>query len=153
MQAARGGKDQPANLEQHAGLDVSATATDQQGEQGSGQANLQQPPVAGNEGSHAAVEPHQPHGVSDRVPAAVALEASEEPAAVHSSETQQAAAEGGTAGAEEEAQELKQPKVDEGQQKTKASPTPVFVPIVVAMEALDHKVMVEEWYSRQMVSV
>lgn len=97
------------------------------------------------------MKPHQPHGISDRVPAAVALEASEE---VHRSQTEQPATEGDTA-REEESQELKQPRVVEGQQqqKKKASPTPVFVPIVVAMEAQDHKVMVEEWYSRQMVSV
>lgn len=151
------GRGQPANTDQPAGLDGSVAATDQhqQGELDACQGSIQQPPVAGNKGSHAAVGPHQPHGIPDRVPAAVALEASEESAAAHSSRTEQPAAEGGTAGPEEAAQELKQPKVVEGekQQKKKASPTPVFVPIVVAMESQDHKVMVEEWYSRQMVSV
>lgn len=37
--------------------------------------------------------------------------------------------------------------------KDKACGTPVFVPIVVTMDDKDHKVMVEEWYSRQMVSI
>ena len=114
---------------------------------------MQQPLVAGNAGNHAALELGQPHGVPGRVPAAVALEASEEPAAPRSSQT---AAQGDTAG-EEEPAELQQPRVVQGQQqqqpKKKASPTPVFVPIVVAMKAQDHKLMVEEWYSRQMVSV
>ena len=131
--------------------------TDQhhQGGQDTGQGSFQQPPATGNEGSHAAVKPHQPHGIPDRIPAAVALEASEEPAAAHSSRLEQPAAEGDTAGEEDAGHELKQPKVVEGekQQKKKASPAPVFVPIVVAMESQDHKVMVEEWYSRQMVSV
>lgn len=156
QQADQNGKGQPSNADQQAGLDGAVAAADQHQQKGqdAGQGSLQQPPVTGNQGSHAAVEPHQPHGVLDRVPAAVALEASEEPAAAHSSRTEQPAAEGTTAG-EEAAQELKQPKVVEGekQQKKKASPTPVFVPIVVAMESQDHKVMVEEWYSRQMVSI
>lgn len=137
------------------GGSVAVTDQRQQGGLDAGQGSLQQPPFAGNEGSHAAVKPHQPHGVPDRIPAAVALEASDEPAAAHSSQTEQPAAEGGIAGEEDAGHELKQPKVVEGekQQKKKASPAPVFVPIVVAMESQDHKVMVEEWYSRQMVSV
>lgn len=139
-------------------MNGSVAATDQhpQGGQGIGQGSLQQPLVAGNAGNHAALKLGQPHGVPDRVPAAVAVEASEEPAAPHSSRTEQPAAQGDTAG-EEEPLELKQPRVVKGEQqqqpKKKASPTPVFVPIVVAMKAQDHKVMVEEWYSRQMVSV
>lgn len=137
-------------------MDSCAAPTDQyqQGGQDAGQGSLQQPSVACSEGAHAAVKLHQPHGIPDRVPAAVALEASKGAAAGGSSQTEQPAAEGGTA-REEEAQELKQPTVGGGQQQQKkqSSPTPVFVPIVVAMEAQDHKVMVEEWYSRQMVSV
>ena len=158
-QAGPHGAEPSANPDQQASLDGSAAASQhQQGEQATGQGSLRRAPVAGNEGNHAAVKLGQPQGVPDRVPAAVALEASEEPAAVRSSQTERPDAEGGTVG-EEEPQELKQPRVVEGQQqqqqqqKKKASPTPVFVPIVVAMEAQDHKVMVEEWYSRQMVSV
>ena len=148
----------PPSSDQKAGLDSCAAPTDrhQQGGQDAGKGSLLQPPVTSSAGAHAVVKPHLPHGVPDRVPAAVALEASEEPAAGGSSKTEQSAAEGEIAG-EEEPQELQQPRVVEGQQqqqqKEKASPTPVFVPIVVAMEAQDHKVMVEEWYSRQMVSI
>ena len=114
-----------------------------------------QPPVAGNEGDHAAVEPQEPQGVPDRVPAAVALESSEEPSDALAAPTDQQAGHGSHA-AEEDAQELDEPAVVEPQQQQKdqkKSATPVFVPIVVAMDAQDHKVMVEEWYSRQMVTL
>ncbi|KAL3130851.1 hypothetical protein ABBQ38_000183 [Trebouxia sp. C0009 RCD-2024] len=123
--------------------------------QGAGQPSPQ-PPAAGNEGSHAAVKAHKPHGVPDRIPAALALQSSKDSAAAvdasHSSETDQSAGVGEAAAGEEEARELKQPQVvqKQKQQEGKASPTPVFVPIVVAMDAQDHKVMVEEWYSRHM---
>ncbi|KAA6417525.1 MAG: 2-phosphoglycerate expressed [Trebouxia sp. A1-2] len=49
-----------------------------------------------------------------------------------------------------------QVKATQGQeqaQKKKGSPAPVFVPIVVSMDARDHKLLVEEWYSRQMRNV
>ncbi|KAL3138879.1 hypothetical protein ABBQ32_005706 [Trebouxia sp. C0010 RCD-2024] len=122
----------------------------QQGGQDAGQASPQ-PPAADNEGSHAAVKPHKPHSVPDRIPAALALQSSQHNAAAvatsHSPETDQSAGTG-----EDEARELKEPQVvrKQKQQEGKASPTPVFVPIVVAMDAQDHKVMVEEWYSRHM---
>lgn len=48
--------------------------------------------------------------------------------------------------------QVKETQGQEAEQK-KSSPTPVFVPIVIAMDARDHKLLVEEWYSRQMVSV
>lgn len=54
---------------------------------------------------------------------------------------------------EQDSSECKQeePGVQEKPKKGKSPATPVFVPIVVAMDQKDHKVMVEEWYSRQMV--
>lgn len=100
------------------------------------------------------MKPHKPHSVPDRIPAALALQSSQHNAAAvatsHSPETDQSAGTG-----EDEARELKEPQVvrKQKQQEGKASPTPVFVPIVVAMDAQDHKVMVEEWYSRHMVSI
>ena len=103
------------------------------------------------------MEPHKPHGVPDRVPAAIALQPSQNTAAAaaagRSSETDHQSA--GVGEAADVARELKQPQVvqQQKQQEGRSSPTPVFVPIVVAMDAQDHKVMVEEWYSRHMVSV
>ncbi|KAL0041761.1 hypothetical protein WJX79_003730 [Trebouxia sp. C0005] len=48
------------------------------------------------------------------------------------------------------AQDVKATQGQEQAQKKKGSPAPVFVPIVVSMDARDHKLLVEEWYSRQM---
>ena len=154
-QAGQPDTDHLTNPDEQAAQDGPAAAIDQhqQGGRDAGQGSSQQPPVAGNEGTHASVEPHEPHGVPDRLPAAVALQPSEDIAAAHSSQTERPATEGDKAG--EGASELKKPTLVEQQQqqKGKASPTPVFVPIVVAMDAQDHKIMVEEWYSRQMVSL
>ena len=123
----------------------------QQGSSGDHHAEQEtaQPPVDRHQSGHTAVEPH---GVPDRVPAAVALESSEGPAAASAAQTDQQAGTDSDA-AKEEAQELEEPAVVKPQQQKekKKSATPVFVPIVVAMDAQDHKVMVEEWYSRQMV--
>ena len=47
--------------------------------------------------------------------------------------------------------ELEEPGVQGKPKKDRSPATPIFVPIVVAMDQKDHKVMVEEWYSRQMV--
>ena len=118
----------------------------------------EQPPAAGNEGTQAAVEADQLEGVPDRVPAAVAL--------AQPDDSQQTPPENAVilpepseaAPASSDVQtDIGQPQEEatQGQeraQKNKSSPAPVFVPIVVAMDACDHKLLVEEWYSRQMVS-
>ena len=118
----------------------------------------EQLPAAGNEGTQAAVEADQLEGVPDRVPAAVAL--------AQPDDSQQTPPENAVvlpepseaAPASSDVQtEVGQPQVEatekqEQAQKNKSSPAPVFVPIVVAMDACDHKLLVEEWYSRQMVS-
>lgn len=104
------------------------------------------PPAAGNANTTAAVEPQRPEGVHDRVPAAVALESPDEPH-THADKTDAHAQ-----AAPQEATDLEQPQtVSQPEQKQeKKSPTPVFVPIVVSMDDRDHKLLVEEWYSRQM---
>ena len=127
------------------------------------------PPAAGTEGNHASVEPQTPHGVPDRIPAAIALLQSPESfSAQHQIERpKEGSKEGfdglhrglpesgpGESGKPEPQRKLSWPQVvgtQGGAVQHKSSPTPVFVPIVVAMEARDHKLMVEEWYSRQMV--
>jgi len=118
----------------------------------------EQPPAAGNEGTQAAVEADQLEGVPDRVPAAVALEHPEDSQQTPPENTVTLPKPSEEAPASPDAQtEIGQPQVKatEGQeqaQKKKSSSAPVFVPIVVAMDARDHKLLVEEWYSRQMVS-
>ncbi len=117
-----------------------------------------QPPAAGNEDSHASVEADQLEGVPDRVPAAVALEQPGDSGQTPSENTVTLPEPSEAAPASSDAQtDIGQPQVEapQGQeqaQKKKSSPAPVFVPIVVAMDARDHKLLVEEWYSRQMVS-
>ncbi len=117
-----------------------------------------QPPAAGNEDSHASVEADQLEGVPDRVPAAVALEQPGDSGRTPSENTVTLPEPSEAAPASSDAQtDIGQPQVEatQGQeqaQKKKSSPAPVFVPIVVAMDARDHKLLVEEWYSRQMVS-
>jgi len=117
-----------------------------------------QPPAAGNEGTQAAVEADQLEGVPDRVPAAVALEQPDDSRQTPPENTVTLPEPSGAAPASSDAQtDIGQPQVEatQGQeqaQKLNGSPAPVFVPIVVAMDARDHKLLVEEWYSRQMVS-
>jgi len=118
----------------------------------------EQPPAANNEGTQAAVEADQLEGVPDRVPAAVALEQPEDSQQTPPENTITLPKPSEEAPALPDAQtEIGQPQVKatEGQeqaQRKKSSSAPVFVPIVVAMDARDHKLLVEEWYSRQMVS-
>ena len=87
-------------------------------------------------------------------PADVALESPHTAAAGHMNQKAAEDSEANLGSAGGAAQKLDKPQVLQTQQQkqTKASPTPVFVPIVVAMDAQDHKVMVEEWYSRRLVS-
>ena len=153
-----GSSSQLAHPDDQAAHNSSAADPDQRGQGGqeAGEGSSQ-PPAAGNEGTQAAMEPHKPHGVPDRIPAALALQPSKDTAAAaaaeHSSVTNhQSASVGAAAGV---AHELKPPQVvqQQKQQEGRSSPSPVFVPIVVAMDAQDHKVMVEEWYSRHMVSI
>ena len=130
----------------------------QQHEQQSIQA-APQPPAPGEEETHACVKldscmSSQSQGVPDRVPAAVALQSRGDP---NPSQHKIKPAEslGDPQAAADRQTQLDQPQlVKEQEQKPqkKSNPTPVFVPIVIAMDARDHKLLVEEWYSRQMVS-
>ena len=110
------------------------------------------PPSAGNVNTSAAVESQRPEGVHDRVPAAVALESPDETHA-HAHE-RHAESQSHAQATPQEATDLEQPQTvsQPEQQQEKKNPTPVFVPIVVSMDDRDHKLLVEEWYSRQMVS-
>lgn len=116
----------------------------------------EQPPAAGNEGTQAAVEADQLEGVPDRVPAVVALEQPDDSQQIPPENTVTLPEPSEAAPASSDAQtEIGQPQEEatekqEQAQKNKSSPAPVFVPIVVAMDACDHKLLVEEWYSRQM---
>jgi len=130
----------------------------QQHQQQQRSSDSEQLPAAGHEGSHAAVEADQLEGVPDRVPAAVALEQPDDSRQTPPENTVTLPEPSEAAPALSDAQtDIGQPQVEatQGQeqgQKKKGSPAPVFVPIVVAMDACDHKLLVEEWYSRQMVT-
>jgi len=113
----------------------------------------EQPPAAGNEATQAAVEADQLEGVPDRVPAAVALEQPGDCRQTPPKNTVTLPEPSEAAPASSDAQtDIGQPQVEATKGQKKSSPAPVFVPIVVAMDARDHKLLVEEWYSRQMVS-
>ncbi|DBA83828.1 TPA: hypothetical protein ACH3X1_006347 [Trebouxia sp. C0004] len=117
----------------------------------------EQAPAGGNEGRQAgdACKADQLEWVPDPVPAAVVLEQPEDSRHTPPEFTVTISKPCEAAPASSDAQtDIGQPQVEasEGQEQAqkKSSPAPVFVPIVVAMDARDHKLLVEEWYSRQM---
>ena len=113
--------------------------------------------AAGVEGTHTAHDLHQHHEVPHRVPAAVALESPEASSTAQHRDTESNPLGEGSASSDAQT-DRDQPQVQQSRapkqetKEKKSNPTPVFVPIVVAMDGPDHKLLVEEWYSRQMVS-
>lgn len=110
-----------------------------------------------DEGTHTDHDLHQHPEVPHRVPAAVALESPEASSTAQHRDTDSKPLGEGSAPSHAQT-ELSQPQVQQSRtpkqetKEKKSNPTPVFVPIVVAMDGPDHKLLVEEWYSRQMVS-
>lgn len=111
-----------------------------------------------DEGTQTGHDSHQHHEVPHRVPAAVALESPADSRTAQHRDTESNPLGQGSAPSDAQT-ERDQPQVQQSRtpkQETKkknSNPTPVFVPIVVAMDGPDHKLLVEEWYSRQMVSL
>lgn len=122
-------------------------------QQSAGCQNAAKPPGSGNQSSHAAVEPQKPQGVDDRVPAAVALENPNDSKGSAEKHHPEALTQRDAQPKAQQQHELEQPQTvrPSGQKQEKKSATPVFVPIVVSMDDRDHKLLVDEWYSRQMV--
>lgn len=148
---------QQQQLDQQQQPDQQQLQQPQQQQQQQRSSDSEQLPAAGYEGTHSAVEADQLEGVPDRVPAAVALEqpGDSQQTPPENTVTLPEPSEASPPSADAQT-DIVRPQVEatQGQEqaeKKKGSPAPVFVPIVVAMDARDHKVLVEEWYSRQMV--